>query len=115
MTPWLTRTVLTSADKILMSKTEIILTGCVYTPNALRETIEAFSSLCDAAFTTTEDDSLLVELRFLEREQQPSDALPESSLRRSLVDESRIPIFWYGSVEFDAAPAFAVRLMTSRP
>ena len=40
----------------------IILTGCVYTPNALQKTIEAFSSLCEATFTTTEDNSLLVEL-----------------------------------------------------
>jgi hypothetical protein len=45
-----------------MAMTAIILTGCVYTPNALRETIEAFSSLCEATFTTTEDESLLVEL-----------------------------------------------------
>ena len=44
-------------------------------------------------------------VRFLERELQPSDAPAESSLRRSLVDETRIPILWYGSVEFDAAPA----------
>lgn len=54
-------------------------------------------------------------VRFLERESQPADALAESSFRHALLDETRIPILWYGSVEFDAAPALQLRLMTSRP
>jgi hypothetical protein len=45
-----------------MPKLSIILTGYIYTPNALQKTIEAFSGVCDATLTTTEGDSLLVEL-----------------------------------------------------
>jgi len=45
-----------------MPKSAIMLTGCVYTPNAVQKTIEAFSSLCEATFTITEGDSILVEL-----------------------------------------------------
>ncbi|MBZ5672743.1 MAG: DUF4236 domain-containing protein [Acidobacteriia bacterium] len=52
---------------------------------------------------------------FLEREGQPLDAPIESTMRRSLLDESTIPVLYYGLVEIDAAPAFQARLMTSRP
>ena len=45
-----------------MPKSAIILTGRVYTPSALQQTIKAFSSLCEASFTTKEDNSLLVEI-----------------------------------------------------
>ena len=52
--------------------------------------------------------------RFLERQRQPADAALESSFRLSLGDEARVPIVWYGMIEFDAAPAVQMRLMTSR-
>jgi hypothetical protein len=51
---------------------------------------------------------------FLERERQPSDATVESQMRRSVADEGKIPILYYGLVELDAASALQVRLMTSR-
>ncbi len=52
---------------------------------------------------------------FLEREGQPKDATVQSQMRRSLANEPRIPVFYYGSIEIDAAPSFKARLMTSRP
>jgi hypothetical protein len=51
---------------------------------------------------------------FLEREKQPPDAPIESQMRRSVSDESTIPILYYGLVDIDAAPALQVRLMVSR-
>ena len=45
-----------------MPRSAIILTGRVYTPNALHQTIKAFASLCEASFTMKEDNSLLVEI-----------------------------------------------------
>ena len=37
----------------------ISLTRCIYTPDAIRQTIETFAGICDASFTVTEDDCLL--------------------------------------------------------
>jgi hypothetical protein len=51
---------------------------------------------------------------FLERERQPPDATIESLMRRSHADNKTIPALYYGMIDFDAAPALQVRLMTSR-
>jgi hypothetical protein len=40
----------------------ILLTGDIYTADALRQTIEAFSRLCEAKFTGSEANSFLLDL-----------------------------------------------------
>jgi hypothetical protein len=37
----------------------VSLTRRIYTPSAIRQTIEAFAHICDASLTVTEDDCLL--------------------------------------------------------
>lgn len=68
-------------------------------------------------FTAIEYRDLKLRYRrvtFLERENQPPDAVVESQMRRSSTAEGTFPVLYYGLVEIDAAPALRARLMTSR-